>query len=78
MLRLTGALTWTGNLEGERYGVHFVGLFSERRDAVPICLLHGWPGMPPGLIELVVTEGVVRRLTVHQAHSSSFSTCLIC
>lgn len=24
--------------------IHFAGLFSERADAIPILLLHGWPG----------------------------------
>lgn len=24
--------------------VHFIGLFSEREDAIPVLLLHGWPG----------------------------------
>lgn len=24
--------------------IHFVALFSEKEDAVPIVLLHGWPG----------------------------------
>jgi hypothetical protein len=24
--------------------IHFVGLFSEKKDAVPLLLLHGWPG----------------------------------
>jgi microsomal epoxide hydrolase len=24
--------------------IHFIGLFSERQDAIPILLLHGWPG----------------------------------
>lgn len=27
--------------------IHFVGLFSERKDAVPLILLHGWPGRSP-------------------------------
>ena len=30
--------------DGETYTVHFAALFSEKTDAVPICLLHGWPG----------------------------------
>lgn len=25
--------------------VHFLALFSERKDAIPIVFLHGWPGM---------------------------------
>ncbi|CAG8957630.1 hypothetical protein HYFRA_00010497 [Hymenoscyphus fraxineus] len=28
----------------EALKIHFVGLFSERRDAVPMVLIHGWPG----------------------------------
>lgn len=31
--------------EEEAMDVHFVGLFSQREDAVPLVLLHGWPGM---------------------------------
>ncbi|KAJ5124278.1 uncharacterized protein N7515_008103 [Penicillium bovifimosum] len=30
--------------EVEGLTIHFVGLFSERKDAVPLLLLHGWPG----------------------------------
>jgi microsomal epoxide hydrolase len=26
------------------FNIHFVGIFSERKDAIPILLLHGWPG----------------------------------
>lgn len=26
------------------FSVHFAALFSERKDAVPVLLLHGWPG----------------------------------
>ncbi|KAJ5639380.1 uncharacterized protein N7484_007242 [Penicillium longicatenatum] len=33
---------WTTEIEG--LTIHFVGLFSERRDAIPILLCHGWPG----------------------------------
>lgn len=28
----------------EDISIHFVALFSEKEDAVPIVLLHGWPG----------------------------------
>lgn len=31
-------------LGDEKYDLHFVALFSERQDAIPIILLHGWPG----------------------------------
>ena len=24
--------------------MHFVALFSERSDAIPVVMLHGWPG----------------------------------
>lgn len=30
--------------EIEDMTIHFVGVFSEREDAVPVLLLHGWPG----------------------------------
>jgi microsomal epoxide hydrolase len=29
---------------GSSFDIHFVALFSERKDAVPILMLHGWPG----------------------------------
>lgn len=29
---------------GELYDIHFVGLFSENPNAIPIVMLHGWPG----------------------------------
>jgi microsomal epoxide hydrolase len=29
---------------GETIDVHFVALFSKRKDAVPIAFFHGWPG----------------------------------
>ncbi|KAF2091834.1 alpha/beta-hydrolase [Saccharata proteae CBS 121410] len=30
--------------DGSTYDIHFVALFSEKPDAVPIALFHGWPG----------------------------------
>jgi microsomal epoxide hydrolase len=30
---------------GDTFEVHFVGLFSEKKDARPIIMTHGWPGM---------------------------------
>jgi microsomal epoxide hydrolase len=30
--------------DGEEYDVHFVGLFSEKKDARPVMCIHGWPG----------------------------------
>lgn len=32
------------NSGGEDYSVHFAALFSPNKDAVPIILMHGWPG----------------------------------
>ncbi|KII87364.1 hypothetical protein PLICRDRAFT_112525 [Plicaturopsis crispa FD-325 SS-3] len=32
------------NDDGKEYTLHFVGVFSEKADAVPLVLLHGWPG----------------------------------
>jgi microsomal epoxide hydrolase len=30
--------------DGTTFKIHFVALFSEKKDAVPITFLHGWPG----------------------------------
>ncbi|KAK5988415.1 Putative epoxide hydrolase [Cladobotryum mycophilum] len=30
--------------DGKVYDIHFVALFSKRKDAVPLLALHGWPG----------------------------------
>lgn len=30
--------------DGKTYDIHFVALFSEKKDAIPIVLCHGWPG----------------------------------
>jgi hypothetical protein len=30
---------------GTDYSIHFVALFSEKPDAIPIVMLHGWPGI---------------------------------
>lgn len=30
--------------DDHQYRMYFVGLFSEKPDAAPILLLHGWPG----------------------------------
>jgi microsomal epoxide hydrolase len=30
--------------DGDTLNVHFIALFSERKDAVPSLMLHGWPG----------------------------------
>jgi microsomal epoxide hydrolase len=30
--------------------VHFAALFSQKRDAVPIIMLHGWPGLMKSVV----------------------------
>jgi microsomal epoxide hydrolase len=30
--------------DGETYDVHFAALFSQKKDATPLLLSHGWPG----------------------------------
>lgn len=29
---------------GDEFDIHFVALFSKKEDAVPLLMLHGWPG----------------------------------
>jgi len=38
------------------FKMHFVGLFSDKKDAIPIVLLHGWPGT---FIYLVIETEIV-------------------
>lgn len=40
--RINSFPQYTTEIEGLR--IHFVALFSKRKDAVPLLLLHGWPG----------------------------------
>lgn len=30
--------------DGEEIEIHFVALFSQRKDAMPLAMYHGWPG----------------------------------
>jgi microsomal epoxide hydrolase len=30
--------------DGQTYNIHFAALFSQKPDAIPLLLLHGWPG----------------------------------
>lgn len=32
------------DIDGSEYDVHFVALFSKKKDAVPVAMFHGWPG----------------------------------
>lgn len=36
-----------------QFDIHFVGLFSKRSDAIPILLLHGWPGCFVEFLEIL-------------------------
>lgn len=40
--------------EGFKFNVHFAALFSKKSDAVPLLLLHGWPG---SFLEFLGTYG---------------------
>ena len=46
---------YTMEIEGMSH--HFIGLFSEKKDAVPIIFLHGWPG---SFIEFLPMLGLIR------------------
>jgi pimeloyl-ACP methyl ester carboxylesterase len=36
---------------GHTFDIHFIALFSKKADAVPVVLLHGWPGSPLEFLE---------------------------
>lgn len=44
--RINKLPNYTAQIEkgGFQFEVHFIGLFSQKRDAAPLLLLHGWPG----------------------------------
>jgi microsomal epoxide hydrolase len=44
-------------MQVENVDMHFVGLFSEKKDAVPIVFMHGWPG---SFIEFLPMLGLIR------------------
>lgn len=44
--------------DGYKVDLHFVALFSKRKDAVPLTLLHGWPG---SFLEFLGTLDVLRQ-----------------
>lgn len=37
--------------DGREYDIHFAALFSDQEKAIPILLLHGWPGIKPDAID---------------------------
>jgi len=41
--------------EIEGLKIHFMALFSQKKDAVPIVFLHGWPGNQITLLLVVMT-----------------------
>lgn len=54
--RINSFPQFTTRIEG--ISLHFAALFSEKRDAVPVILLHGWPGktLLPSIISSVLIE----------------------
>ncbi|KAF2737153.1 epoxide hydrolase-like protein [Polyplosphaeria fusca] len=44
-------------MEIEGIDVHFIGMFSEKKDATPIVFMHGWPG---SFIEFLPMAGLIR------------------
>jgi microsomal epoxide hydrolase len=51
--RVNSFANYTAEIEhdGNKYQVHFMGLFSEKKDAQPIIMTHGWPGEPSSIRE---------------------------
>lgn len=50
------------------FNVHFLALFSKNPDAVPLLLLHGWPGSPLeflGVLEVLKTKYTPENLPFH-------------
>jgi pimeloyl-ACP methyl ester carboxylesterase len=44
-------------MEIERVNIHFIGMFSEKKDAVPIIFMHGWPS---SFVEFLPMAEVIR------------------
>lgn len=44
--RINGFPNYTADIEEEgfQFKIHFVGLFSKKADAIPLLIMHGWPG----------------------------------
>ncbi|KAH7060376.1 epoxide hydrolase hyl1 [Macrophomina phaseolina] len=42
--------------DGQTYSIHFVALFSKKKDAVPILLPHGWPGSFIEYLPILLTQ----------------------
>jgi microsomal epoxide hydrolase len=54
--------------EGTEYRIHFTALFSKNPNAVPLLLLHGWPGnfmefLP--IMEILMTRYTLEKLPYH-------------
>ena len=56
--RINSFSNYTAEIEhdGNKYSVHFMGLFSEKKDAQPIIMTHGWPGEPFSILEMSRAE----------------------
>lgn len=64
--------------DGKEYSIHFAALFSKKADAVPVMLLHGWPGTCKILVPTFDLLEVKRYfflanqvITIQEAFSSS-------
>jgi pimeloyl-ACP methyl ester carboxylesterase len=62
--RLNALPQFTTEIDG--VGIHFVHVRSEREDALPLIVTHGWPG---SVIELLETIGPLTEPTAHGAQS---------
>ncbi|KAK4169582.1 putative epoxide hydrolase [Cladorrhinum sp. PSN259] len=54
--------------DGQLWSLHFVGLFSQKTDAIPITFLHGWPGSWlefAGVVELLAAKYTPETLPYH-------------
>lgn len=63
-----------GNRGDSEFEIHFVALFSQRHDAIPILLLHGWPG---SFLDSSRSSTISVRST-HPGHYRTTSSCPAC
>ena len=53
---------------GHTFSIHFLALFSRKKDAVPVLLMHGWPGSPLeflGALEILAEKYTPETLPFH-------------
>jgi len=59
---------WVAQIKDDddlEYSIHFVGVFSEDKDAIPLLLLHGWPG---SFLEFLPMVSHLATLKSHSFH----------